>query len=152
MHRTSPKTECGRLRAGQLKAVTYAYPPRHEENAEEEEDKKSLPPQFSSRCLVAYPSSAFQVVPISARHVEILVLFMCNTCPSQLYLLIFTSSTMLFIPVGFVTSMLVMCSCQRMLIILLRHLPSNPLSLLSIFLLVLQVSDAYRKTDRILDL
>ena len=39
MHRTSPKTECGRLRAGKLKAVTYAYPPRHEENAEEEEEE-----------------------------------------------------------------------------------------------------------------
>ena len=40
MHWTFPKTECGRLRAGKLKAVTYAYPPRHEENAEEEEEEE----------------------------------------------------------------------------------------------------------------
>ena len=35
----SPKTECGRLWAGKLKAVTYAYTPRHKENAEEEEGR-----------------------------------------------------------------------------------------------------------------
>ena len=40
MHRTSLKTESGCRRAGKLKAVTYSYPPRHEENAEEEEEEE----------------------------------------------------------------------------------------------------------------
>ena len=36
--KTSPKTECGRLRAEKFKALTYAYPPRHKENAKEEQE------------------------------------------------------------------------------------------------------------------
>jgi hypothetical protein len=37
-HAPSPKSECGHLNGGKWKAVTYAFPPRYRENAEEEEE------------------------------------------------------------------------------------------------------------------
>jgi hypothetical protein len=37
-HAPSPKSECGHLNGGKLKAVTYAFSPGYRENAEEEEE------------------------------------------------------------------------------------------------------------------
>ena len=50
------------------------------------------------------------------------------------------------------TSLLVTRCSQRILGIRRRHLPSKPLSRPSSFLLVLQVSAAYSRTDRTFDL
>ena len=71
------------------------------------------------------------------------ILSMCH-----LHLLRFTSSTMLLIPVLLLTSLLVTCCSQRTLRIQRKPRPSKPLSRLSIVLLVLQVSEVYRRTER----
>ena len=68
--------------------------------------------------------------------------FMRRTWPSHIHRLLFTSRTMLFIPVRLQISSLHTFSCHLTFNILRKHLPSKPRSLLSNFLLVLHVSEA----------
>ena len=70
-----------------------------------------------------------------------------STCPRYLHLLCFISILMSPMPVLSATSLLLTRSCHLTPRILLRHLLSKPLSLLSISLLVLHVSAAYSSTD-----
>ena len=66
-----------------------------------------------------------------------------STCPRYLHLLRFIFILRSPMPVLSATSLLLTRSCHLTPRILLRHLPSKPLSLLSISLLVLHVSAAY---------
>ena len=68
--------------------------------------------------------------------------FMRRTWPSHVHRLLFTSRTMLFIPVRLQISSLHTFSCHLTFNILRKHLPWKPRSLLSNFLLVLHVSEA----------
>ena len=68
--------------------------------------------------------------------------FMRRTWPSHVHRLLYTSRTMLFIPVRLQTSSSHTFSCHLTFNILRKHLPSKPRSLLSNFLLVLHVSEA----------
>ena len=68
--------------------------------------------------------------------------FMRRTWPSHIHHLLFTSRTMLFIPVPLQISSLHTFSCHLTFNLLRKHLPSKPRSLLSNFLLVLHVSEA----------
>ena len=74
-------------------------------------------------------------------------LFIRRTCPSHLQRLPWTSSTIQFIPVFDAISLLVTLCSHHIPKILRRHLPSKPLNLLSICLLVRHASQAYSKTD-----
>ena len=69
-----------------------------------------------------------------------------STCPRYLHLVRFMSILISPMPVLSATSLLLTRSCHLTPRILLRHLPSKPLSLLSISLLVLHVSAAFSST------
>ena len=81
-----------------------------------------------------------------------LSLFILSTWPNHLQRRCFTSSTILLMPVRLLISLLVTRCSHRILRILRRHRPSQPLSRLSSLLLVLQVSEAYKRTERTFDL
>ena len=77
--------------------------------------------------------------------------FMRSTWPSYNQHLFLTSRIMLFMPALSHTSLLVTLCSHQICRILLRHLLSQPPSLLSIFLFVLQVSDAYSRIEHTFD-
>ena len=116
-----------------------------------------LPPSLPHLSVSRYPPSGLPL-PLfpGGAHVSAAYrwrsFFMRSTWPSHFQRLFFTSWTMSLMPARFRTSQSMASSPHQMRRILLRHLPSKPLTLLSNLLSVLQVCAACSRTERTLDL
>ena len=92
---------------------------------------------FSSAYLSSYIPDVFSVAPVS----------LCNVCPIQFHFLLFIWFSIDFWWVILHSSSFVILSVHFTFIIRLKHLFINICSLLVIWLVVFQVSQAYNNTD-----
>jgi hypothetical protein len=88
-HAPSPKSECGHLNGGKLKAVTYTFSPGYRENAEEEEEADISLLVVSAHCVL---------VLLSKHHAYLVfVAFLLHHDMPRLFVTLYLSLTFLLL-------------------------------------------------------